>query len=137
MSEVHGNTEIRMSSERSFGIVFSVVFLIVALFPLISSNEIRWWAVAVAAGFGLVTILKADLLRPLNRLWFRFGVLLSKIVSPIVMGILFFLTVTPVGLIMRVWNRDLLRQKIDPEAESYWIAVDPEKSANSSMKQQF
>lgn len=126
-----------MGSERSFGIVFAVIFLVVALFPLLGSSGPRWWALLIAVGFGLVTVLRADLLKPLNRLWFRFGILLSKIVSPIVMGILFFLTVTPIGLIMRIFNRDLLRQRFDPDAESYWINIDPENSDQSSMRRQF
>ena len=113
------------------------VFLIIALFPLLGDGGVRLWSVGVAAVFGGLAFLAPKLLAPLNRLWFRFGMLLSRIVSPIVMGILFFVTVTPTGLIMRARGKDLLRQKMDPDADTYWIEVDPEMAAQSSMKKQF
>ncbi len=137
MSEFSGNTEIKMGSERSFGIVFCIVFVIVALFPLTGDGSIRWWSLAIAAVFLGTAFVAPDVLRPLNRLWFRFGLLLNKIVSPIVMGILFFLTVTPIGLIMRLWKRDPLKQEFDAGVESYWIIVDSEHAEKSSMKNQF
>ena len=137
MSEFTGNTEIKMGSERSFGLVFAAVFLIVALFPLIGDGVVRTWALGVAVAFAVAALAAPDLLRPLNRLWFLLGLVLNKIVSPIVMGIIFFLTVTPIGLIRRARDRDPLKQKIDPDAETYWIAVDPEHAARSSMKKQF
>jgi hypothetical protein len=87
--------------------------------------------------FGGLAFLAPKLLAPLNTLWFKFGMLLSKIMSPIVMGILFFVTVTPTGLFMRARGKDLLRQKLDPDAETYWIEVDPEQAALTSMKKQF
>jgi hypothetical protein len=87
--------------------------------------------------FGGLAFLAPELLAPLNTLWFKFGMLLSKIMSPIVMGILFFVTVTPTGLFMRARGKDLLRQKLDPDAETYWIEVDPEQAALMSMKKQF
>ena len=137
MSELQGNTTVKMGSERGFGIVFAIVFLIIALFPLLGDGGVRLWSVGVAAVFGGLAFLAPKFLAPLNRLWFRFGMLLSRIVSPIVMGILFFVTVTPTGLIMRARGKDLLRQKLDPDAETYWIEVDPEMAAQSSMKNQF
>ena len=137
MSELVGNTEVKIGSERSFGIVFAVVFLIIALWPLLDDGGVRWWSAAISGGFLGVGLFAPQILRPLNRLWFRFGLLLNKIVSPIIMGILFFVTVTPIGLLRRLGNGDPLNQKIDREAETYWIAIDPEKSAQSSMRKQF
>jgi hypothetical protein len=137
MSELDSKTEVEMGTARSFGIVFAVVFLIVAAFPLWGGNPPRWWAVGIAGLFVAVALLRPVLLNPLNRLWFRFGLLLNKVVSPIVMGILFFLTVTPTGLIMRVVKGDLLKQKIDPQATSYWIEIDPAQEEASSMRRQF
>lgn len=137
MSELTGNTEVKMGSERSFGIVFAIVFLLIALFPLLGDGGVRLWSAGVAAVFGGLAFLAPELLAPLNTLWFKFGMLLSKIMSPIVMGILFFVTVTPTGLIMRARGKDLLRQKLDPDAETYWIEVDPEQAALTSMKKQF
>ena len=137
MSELTGNTEVKMGSERSFGIVFAIVFLLIALFPLLGDGGVRLWSAGVAAVFGGLAFLAPKLLAPLNTLWFKFGMLLSKIMSPIVMGILFFVTVTPKGLIMRARGKDLLRQKLDPDAETYWIEVNLEQAALTSMKKQF
>lgn len=137
MSELTGNTEVKMGSERSFGIVFAIVFLLIALFPLLGDGGVRLWSAGVAAVFGGLAFLAPELLAPLNTLWFKFGMLLSKIMSPSVMGILFFVTVTPTGLFMRARGKDLLRQKLDPDAETYWIEVDPEQAALTSMKKQF
>ena len=137
MSDLQGNTEVKMGSERGFGIVFAIVFLIIALFPLLGDGGVRLWSVGVAAVFGGLAFLAPKVLTPLNRLWFKFGMLLSRIVSPIVMGILFFVTVTPTGLIMRARGKDLLRQKMDPDAKSYWIEVDPNAATQTSMKKQF
>lgn len=137
MSEFQGNTEIRMGSERSFGIVFAAVFALVGLFPLTGGGDPRLWALGLAAGFLGAGLTLPQLLGPLNRLWFRFGLLLNRIVSPVVMGILFYLTVTPVGLIMRIRHRDPLRQRFDREAASYWIPVDRARARQTSMRRQF
>lgn len=136
-SEFSGNTEIKMGSERSFGLVFAAVFLIIALSPLTGDGGVRIWALAVGGAFAVAALAAPDILRPLNRLWFRLGLVLNKIVSPIVMGIIFFLTVTPIALIRRARNGDPLKQKLEPDAETYWMAVDPEHAARSSMKKQF
>ncbi|MEM7318315.1 MAG: SxtJ family membrane protein [Pseudomonadota bacterium] len=137
MSEITGNTEVQMGSERSFGAVFATVFAIIALFPILGGGPVRIWALVIAAVFAIVAIVAPDVLKPLNRIWFQFGMLLGKIVSPVAMGILFFLTVTPVGLIMRAFRKDMLNQTFDPEADSYWIQIPAEQSAESSMQNQF
>ncbi len=137
MSEAMGNTEIKMGSEKSFGLVFCALFVIIALYPMLGEGGIRWWSLMVAGVFLVAGLALPKVLRPLNRLWFRFGMLLNKIVSPIVMGTLFFLTVTPVGLLRRIGNADPLRQKFDPDVTSYWISIDPGQTAQSSMRKQF
>lgn len=137
MSELEANTEIKVGSERSFGIVFAIVFAIVGLFPLLGGNTPRAWAMVIAATFLGLAFLRPAVLAVPNRLWFRFGLLLNKIVSPIVMGLIFVLTVTPTGVIMRALGKDLLRQKMDPNAHSYWITPDPERRKASSMRNQF
>lgn len=134
MSEMNGNTEIRMGSDRSFGLVFAVIFALVGLFPLTGGGGARWWALAVAAVFLLAALAASRLLRPMNRLWFRFGLLLNRIVSPVVMGVLFFGVVTPTGLVRRLFVADPLRQRLDPSASSYWIEVSGPKT---SMRRQF
>jgi len=97
----------------------------------------RSWASAVAAGFALVALLAPRLLRPLNQAWFRFGMLLHRVVSPLVMGLLFFVTVTPIGLLMRLTGKDPLRLRFDPAADSYWIDREPPGPPPDSMRNQF
>lgn len=137
MSDVNAHTEVEMGSNRSFGLVFAGVFALIAFWPVLGGGPVRLWALIIAAVFLAVSFLAPDVLRPLNRLWFLFGMLLSKIVSPIVMGIIFFVTVTPIGLIRRMRHPDPLNQAFDPAAESYWIDRDKAELAPTSMRKQF
>ena len=125
--------DIKISSNRNFGIVFFVVFLLIALYPLINSGEIRIWSVVIASIFLVLGILNSNILLPLNKLWFKFGIFLGKIISPIIMGIIFFLVVTPIGLIMRLLGKDVLNLKYN-DYKSYWIEKTGPKS---KMKNQF
>ena len=125
--------DIKISSNRSFGIVFCVVFLIIALYPLTYSGDLRIWSIIISLIFLVLGILNSKLLAPLNKLWFRFGIFLGKIVSPIIMGIIFFLVVTPIGLIMRILGKDVLSLKYNNN-KSYWIEKNDPKS---KMKNQF
>ena len=125
--------EIKISSNRSFGIVFSVVFLIIAFYPLIYNEEIRIWSFLISLIFLILGLINSILLTPLNKIWFKFGIFLGKIVSPIVMGVIFFLVVTPIGLMMRVAGKDLLNLKFNKK-NSYWVEKDGPKS---KMKNQF
>lgn len=129
--------QVQGSSDRSFGFVFAVVFAIIALYPLVNSNGIRIWAIAASGVFLLLAVLVPHILAPVNRLWTKFGLLLNKIVSPIALGILFFLVVTPTGLLMRLFGKDPLRLRFDPAAESYWIKRDPPGPTADSLKNQF
>ena len=125
--------DIKLSSNRSFGIVFFVVFLLIALYPLIISGEIRIWSIIISFIFLILGLLNSKILTPLNKLWFKFGIFLGKIISPIILGIIFFLVVTPIGLIMRLLRKDVLKLKYNNN-KSYWI----EKSGpKSKMKNQF
>ncbi len=126
-----------MGSERSFGLVFAVVFALVCLLPLKDGAEPRLWAGLVAAAFAVVSLAAPKLLKPLNKIWFLFGLLLHKIVSPLVMGLLFFVTVTPIALIMRALGKDPLKLRRDPAAASYWIARQPPGPEPESMRRQF
>ena len=125
--------DIKISSNRSFGIVFFIVFILIALYPLLNGQEIRLWALIISAVFLILGLLKSKLLTPLNKLWFRFGIFLGKIISPIIMGFIFFLVVTPIGLIMRLLGKDVLNLKYNKE-RSYWIEKNGPKS---KMKNQF
>jgi hypothetical protein len=129
--------EIKRSSERSFGIVFAVVFAVIGLLPLAFAGGLRLWALAVAAAFLLCAFVFPTLLAPLNRLWLRFGLLLHKIVSPVVLWIMFFLVVTPTGLLMRALGKDPLRLKFDRNLASYWIERVPPGPPPESFKDQF
>ena len=127
------NTEIKISSERNFGIVFFIVFLLIALYPLTYGGEIRIWSVLISLIFLILGLLNSKLLSPLNKLWFKFGIFLGKIVSPLIMGIIFFLVVTPIGFIMRLLGKDVLNLKFNKN-RSYWIEKNGPKS---KMKNQF
>ena len=125
--------DIKISSNRSFGIVFFIIFFLIALYPLLSDQEIRLWALIISAIFLILGLLKSKLLTPLNKLWFRFGIFLGKIITPIIMGIIFFIVVTPIGLIMRLIGKDLLNLKFNKH-KSYWIE---KTGSKSKMKNQF
>ena len=125
--------DIKVSSNRSFGIVFFVVFLLIALFPIIYNSEIRLWTLVISFIFLVLGLLNSKILSPLNKLWFKFGVFLGNFVAPIVMGIVFFLVVTPTGIIMKLLRKDLINLKKNNE-KTYWIE---KKENTSSMKKQF
>ena len=126
--------KIKISSNRSFGLLFFVVFLIVSLWPLTYEGSIRIWSVIISAVFLILGLINSKLLTPLNLLWFKFGMILGAIISPIVMGIVFFLVVTPTGFILRIMGKDLLNKKYDKEKETYWIKRD---TSIGTMKRQF
>jgi len=127
------NKEIKLPSNKNFGIVFFIVFLIVSLYPLVNSDNIRIWSLIISIIFLALGLLNSKILTPFNKLWFEFGILLGKIVSPLVMGIIFFLVVTPIGLTMRLFGKDVLNLKYNKN-KSYWIEKNGPKS---KMKNQF
>ena len=128
------NTEkITLPSNKSFGLVFFIVFLIISLYPLINGQSIRLWSLIISLIFLVLGLLNSKFLAPLNKVWFKFGLILGKIISPIVMGIIFFLVVTPIGLIMRILGKDLLNLKYNKN-KSYWIEKTGPKS---KMNNQF
>ena len=124
---------IKIGSNRSFGIVFFIVFLIIGLYPLIKDGDLRWWSLIISVIFLFLGLINSNVLTPLNKIWFKFGILLGKIISPIVMGIVFFLVVTPTGLVMRIFRKDILKLKKNSN-DTYWINKD---NTNSSMRNQF
>jgi len=125
---------VKISSNRSFGFLFFVVFFAISFWPLISQGDLRLWAFILSLVFLVLGVLNSRFLTPLNKLWFKFGILLGSIVSPIVMGAVFFIVVTPVGLIMRFLGKDLLRINKNKTLSTYWINRDKQKN---SMKKQF
>ena len=125
--------KIKLPTNRNFGIVFFIVFLLIALWPLIKENEIRIWSLILSLVFFVLGLLNSKLLTPLNKIWFKIGILLGNFIAPIVMGIVFFLVITPTGIIMRLLGKNLLNLK-NNNCSTYWINKDNNKS---SMKNQF
>jgi len=127
MSQSHENynthTTTPTSSNRSFGVVFAVVFLLIGLWPILGSESVRIWALAISAAFLFLAMLLPQWLALPNRLWLRFGLLMHRIVSPLVMGFLFFVTVTPMAIAFRLLGKDPLRLKKDHGAKTYWILL--------------
>ena len=127
------NNKIKLGSNRSFGIVFFIVFLIIAAYPLLNDNSIRLWSLVIGIIFLILGIINSKVLTPLNILWMKFGLLLGKIVSPVVMGFVFFGVVTPISIIMKLLRKDLLYLKRNKK-ETYWLKKEENKS---NMKNQF
>ena len=125
---------VALPSNRNFGLVFCILFLVVSLWPLLNNNEIRMWSLFISGIFLLLGLSNSKLLLPLNKLWFKFGILLGNIIGPIVMGIIFFFVVTPTGLIMRALGKDLLGLKNNTKKKSYWIV---KNNIKSSLRNQF
>ena len=135
-SQAHGR-KVEMGSDRSFGLVFAAVFAVVCLLPLKSGGEIRLWAAGVAGAFLVVALVMPRLLKPLNRVWFLIGMALHHVVSPLIMGLLFFVGITPMALIMRAAGKDLLSCRRDPARQSYWVVRQPPGPDAESMRRQF
>ena len=127
-------SKIKMSSNRNFGLVFFIVFLILGFWPITNGGEIRIWLVVISLIFLVLGMMKSKLLTPLNKLWFKLGMMLGAIVAPVVMGAVFFLVVTPIGIVMRAMGKDLINKKHDKKKETYWIT---RKISIGSMKRQF
>ena len=127
------NSKIKIGSNKSFGIVFFTVFLIIAIWPLLNGYEIRYWSLIISIVFLILGILNSKILTPLNKTWFKIGILLGNVISPIIMSIIFFLVVTPTSFIMKILGKDLLNLKKNNK-NSYWIK---KQNQNSRMKNQF
>ena len=126
--------EIKISSNKSFGLVFFVIFIIIALWPLLNDGNIRIWSIIVSIIFLILGLLNSKILTPFNKLWMRLGALLGIIVSPIVMGVVYFGIITPIGLLMKLFGKDVLNLKLDKNKKTYWTL---KKKIPSKMKDQF
>ena len=125
--------KIKVSSNKSFGIVFSIFFLLISVYLLLNNNPIYYWSLFVSFIFLVLGLMNSKILSPLNLLWFKFGILLGKIVSPVIMGIIFFFVVTPISIILKIFGKDVLNLKFNNN-KTYWIVKDGPKS---NMKKQF
>jgi len=128
------NNKINKSSNRKFGLLFFVVFLIISLWPITHGESLRFWSLIISLIFLFLGLLNSKILYPLNKIWLKLGELLGLVIAPIVMAVIFFAVITPTGLIMRMLGKDLLRNKINKSYKSYWIKKEKIKT---SMKQQF
>jgi len=126
--------KIKISSNRNFGLVFFIVFLIVGTWPLTNEEPVIIWSVIISSVFLILGLMNSKLLTPLNKLWFKFGMILGAIVAPVVMGVVFFLVITPIGLFMQIIGKDLLKKRYDKKKETYWIKRD---QPVRTMKKQF
>jgi hypothetical protein len=114
----------KKNSNRSFGVLFSLVFLLIAFWPVLKTNNIndlRLWSIAFSAAFLILGVLKSKILTPLHIIWIKFGTFLGKIISPIVLAILFFVVVTPIGLLLKVFKKDILNLEINNTIKTYWV----------------
>tara|TARA_B100000965_G_C19531936_1_gene731537 strand:- start:760 stop:1143 length:384 start_codon:yes stop_codon:yes gene_type:complete len=123
----------KIASNRSFGIVFFILFLIIGIYPILNDQNIRIWSIIVSLIFLILGSINSRILTPLNIIWLKFGLVLGKVVSPFIMAVIFFLVVTPTGIIMRIFGKDLLNLKKN-KSKSYWIE---KKDLKSDMKNQF
>ncbi len=134
MSEYKQYIEVESGSEKNFGIVFAVVFLLISLYPLVDNKDVHLWSLIISLIFFLLAYVAPKVLSVPNKLWFKFGMALGAVVAPVVMALVYFSTVVPIGLIMRLMGKDLLRQKLDKNTKSYWIE---RNEPMGSMKDQF
>jgi hypothetical protein len=131
------DTPVQQSSDRFFGLTFSVVFGLLGLWPLLRGGAPSPILLTMAFGVLGIALVAPALLGPLNRLWLKFGALLHAITSPIILGVMFFLVITPMGLAMRLFGKDLLRLRFDPAAPTYWIRREPPGPEKTSLNRQF
>ena len=123
----------KIPSNKNFGITFSIFFLLITIYIFINYEKLNLWLLSASAIFFILGITNSNLLLPVNKIWFKIGIFLGKIISPLVMGIIFFLVITPIGLILRIFRKDVLKLKFSSD-KSYWIDKD---SLKSTMKNQF
>ena len=126
--------DVKIGTNRSFGIVFFIVFLIISFYPLINQENIRVWSLIISLIFLILGLLNSKILNPFNKLWFKFGLMLGRLISPVIMASIFFLIVTPIGLIMKVARKDSMGKKYNKKAKSYWLK---RQYPISTMKRQF
>lgn len=128
---------VKGSSNRTFGLVMAAFFAVIGFLPAVRGRAIHWWAAAVSGTFVLVAVAAPAALAPLNRLWTKLGLLLNRVVSPVVLGVMFYVVLTPYGLLMRAFGKDPLTRGRDPQAKTYWTLRDPSVKTGGSMTQQF
>ena len=137
MTEVNvsrNNNEVQGGTDRAFGVVFTIVFIVIGLWPLSLKSNVNLWALMVSLLLMIITLFKPSVLSPFNKIWTKFGVLLHKIISPFILGAIFYLAVVPTGIIMRLLGKDVLKLKMDANVSSYWEKRELSGPSPESMK---
>jgi len=127
----------KSGSNKSFGLVFATVFALIGLWPILNGRPILLWALSVSVLLVIISFLTSEILSPFNRVWFLFGLLLHKVISPVILGLIFYTTITPIGLIMKLIGKRPMPLNFDQEAKSYWIERKPPGPEPKSMTRQF
>ena len=125
---------IKLSSIRSFGIVFFIFFTIIAFYPVLNNHGIRLWSLIIGFIFLFLGLVNSPLLKPLNLIWFKFGLFLGKLIAPIIMGIVYFIVVLPTSLLLKLFKKNYLNINYERNKDSYWINV---KNKQTTMRDQF
>ena len=132
-----GDAESHGSSDQAFGVIFGVVFTLIGLWPLLHGERPHWWSLVVSWTCLLLALVRPQTLSPLNQFWLKVGRLLQRVMTLVVTGLLLYTAVTPTGLLLRLFGKDLLRLRRDPNATSYWIERRPPGPTPESMRNQF
>lgn len=135
--KVQRHEVVQIGSDRSFGLVIGSAVAAIAVWPITRGQTPHWWGVAAAAVLLIAALVRPGVLQPLNRLWFKFGELLHRIVTPVILGVIYLTTIIPVGLAMRMLGKDPLQRAFEPGSESYWIDRDPPGPGPESLPRQF
>ena len=135
--KINRDEDVKMGSERGFGLVFTTVFVIIAAFPIFNGEPLRIWAILIAIIFAASTLFAPTALRPLNSVWFKFGIILHRIMSPLIMGIIFFGAVLPTALVLRCFKHKLLQTNFEEKSVTYWISREQTENPADNMKRQF
>ena len=122
------------NQNRGFGLLFFIVFLVLALWPLTKKGEINFYLISIALIFLILGLFNSKILSPLNKVWIKFGEILGRVIAPIVMAIVYFLILTPISLLVRLFGKDLIGMKFSNDIKSYWIK---RKKHIGSMDKQF
>ena len=137
LEKLSTDLSVKMGSNRSFGLVFCFVFFVISVWPLLNGNSLNFWAIILSGIFFLLSVTFPIVLKPLNIIWFKFGLFLHKTLNPIIMAFLFISTVMPIGLALRLFGKDPLTKGFDRTANSYWIKRNPPGPSPNTMKNQF
>jgi len=136
-TETQEHSTVEVGSNRSFGFVFTTVFTLIGLLPLFNDNPVHIWSLIIAGIFFALSIATPNTLKPLNILWFKFGLLIGRFINPIVMFVIYVVAILPMGLLLKLFRKDLLSLKFDKSASSYWVKRQPPGPAPDSLKDQF